>query len=49
MAGKKGQFDFHGDFLHKRDAVKREKKVPHAFIIEKKHGPFTYYYVVTKK
>ena len=48
MAGKGKQFDFHGSFASKREAVEKEKEVK-GFIREHKTGGRIRYYVLTVK
>lgn len=43
--GRKGQFDFHGAFKSKSEAIEEERSIPGAFIIDR-HGE---HYVVTRK
>jgi hypothetical protein len=48
MAGKGKQFDFHGSFAKKADAVRKEGEV-HGFIREHTIKGKTRYYVLTER
>jgi hypothetical protein len=48
MAGKGKQFNFHGSFLRKTEAVKKEQEVG-GFIVEHTVGGKTRYFVLTNK
>lgn len=49
MAGKGAKFDFHGSFLKKSDAVKKESETEGAFIRPHKIGGKVRYFVLSRK